>query len=584
MKNIFISVFILLWISFGCCCHNNTEKIIVINQSDVQKVGNSIPVSEISEPVGEVRLYSPRWIEATEINPAYAVVEGSIMPVDPEGWPINFRILLPEKWSKRSMQQGGGGMNGTITVNEGNSPILKKGFAIYGSDSGHQTSGRGFRRTVNTETLATGPTDGDEWALNDEAIQNLAYMQMKKTHDAAMVIIKRVYDAKPEYNYFVGNSQGGREALTVAQRYPKDYDGIISNVPIVNFSTLMLAPILIRIQEIPKENRVSTEKIELITKEFLRQTDNLDGLSDGIISNYTVAREIFNVNDGKVTGNPWALLRSSVNQGKGVNCVSDSAKLTDGEIKTLEFSFSSYHFTNPLANGVKSFGMWTPIIYLNKATMLVTNNRFKGQEGAGENARMYNSMGMLGVTGFLMQDLSANPLDYVEGGKWEKRRWQLSEWLDSTDPDLSEFYNHGGKIIFTIGAMDYIASSGAQMDYYQSLIDVMEQDKLDKFARLYVVPNGDHSLRGKSCSENGNGEQIEVKSLAAPNHNQNIEMLIDWVEKDRAPAKTLVIDESGNIGTDSNVKGYLLCSYPDYQRYIGGSEDMASSYDNTSPF
>jgi Tannase and feruloyl esterase len=70
-----------------------------------------------------------------------------------------------------------------------------------------------------------GPNPANEWALNDEAIRNLGYMQMKKTHDAAMVLIERMYGAKPKYNYYLGSSQGGREALTVAQRYPEDYDG-----------------------------------------------------------------------------------------------------------------------------------------------------------------------------------------------------------------------------------------------------------------------------------------------------------------------------------------------------------------------
>ena len=58
----------------------------------------------------------------------------------------------------------------------------------------------------------------DDWALNEEAIANLGYMQMKKTRDAALAIIERVYGARPRFNYYIGSSQGGREALTVAQR------------------------------------------------------------------------------------------------------------------------------------------------------------------------------------------------------------------------------------------------------------------------------------------------------------------------------------------------------------------------------
>ncbi len=585
-KSLSIIISVSLLFSYPGLGQDVTSSLITLHKDDLSKVGTSIAASEIGEPVGSVILCSPRWVEAGESSPAYAVVEGSIMPVDPQGWPINFRVLLPEKWSERSMQQGGGGMNGTITVGAGPhprlSPMLQKGFAIYGSDSGHQSAGGGRPGSPPDEPLATGPATGDEWALNDEAIKNLGYMQMKKTHDAAMVIMERVYGSEPAYNYFIGNSQGGREALTVAQRYPEDYEGIISNVPIVNFSTLMLGPVLIRIQEIPEANWITTNKVRAITGEFLRQTDHLDGLSDGIISNYVSAREIFNVNDGAGPDDPWAALSAHNHSNPDHSGSTASATLSEGQIETLELSYSSYLFTHPLANGVPSFGMWTPTTEPDGFGM-ITDTRYKGQEGAGEDAPVFTHLGVLGVTGFLMQDLSANPLDYQEGGRWEPRRQQLSQWLDSTDPDLSTFYKRGGKIILTIGAIDNIASSGAQMDYYQSLIDYMGRDELDEFARLYVVPNGNHMLFGKSYSENGNGESVEVRSIPAPNHQQNIDQLIDWVEHDRAPARTLVIDEKGNIGSDPNVKGYLLCSYPEYQKFIGGPADIASSYESADP-
>jgi hypothetical protein len=68
----------------------------------------------------------------------------------------------------------------------------------------------------------------------------------------------------------------------------------------------------------------------------------------------------------------------------------------------------------------------------------------KGQEGAAPDAPNHNPLGALGVTGFLVKDTTANPLDYVEGGKWAGRRERLSQWLDSTDPDLLGFEKRGG--------------------------------------------------------------------------------------------------------------------------------------------
>ena len=187
--------------------------------------------------------------------------------------------------------------------------LIQLGFATYGSDSGHQMSfgfGRGRAGAPGGAPPAGG---GDDWALNDEAIKNLGYMQLKKTHDAAMVLIERIYGEKPRFNYFFGSSQGGREALTVAQRYPADYDGVAANVPIVSFSSLMLAPELIRIQEKPSANYVPPAKVNAIRGEFMRQCDKLDGLADGIINNYMACRAIFDRTQAPRNSNPWSAKR-----------------------------------------------------------------------------------------------------------------------------------------------------------------------------------------------------------------------------------------------------------------------------------
>lgn len=550
----------------------------VITRDDIEKAGTSIPASDIGEPVGSVKLYAPRWIDATDATPAYGVVEGSILPVDPNGWPINFRVLLPASWSFRAIQSGGGGMNGSITVREGRNPMLNRGFALYGSDSGHQ-SGMGGRGSV----LASGPAGAkpDDWALNEEAIRNLGYMQMKKTHDAVMVIIERVYGERPRFNYYIGGSQGGREGLMVAQRYPEDYDGIVSDVPIVSFSTLMLAPELIRIREKPLSNWVTPAKVNAIRAEFLRQCDKLDGLSDGIINNYMASRAIFDVTDDSGPDDPWAALRAPGNKDPDPEDRSVSARLTDGQIKTLEFVYSPYKFPAPLANGLRSFGMWLPTTDP-ESFGTITPSRYKGQEGAPENAPVHSSLGVLGVTGFLMQNTSANPLDYAEGEAMNRRRKQISEWLDAANPDLNAFYKHGGKIIITVGTQDFIASSGAQLDYYQSLVNKMGWKKLDKFARLYVVPQGGHGLSGRSYNMNGDGEAVEVKNIPAPNSGDKTDLIISWVEEDKAPARTLVVGSDGRIGVKPEGKGYILCSYPNYPKYVGGAPDQASSYISSS--
>lgn len=397
-------------------------------------------------------------------------------------------------------------------------------------------------------------------------------MQMKKTHDAAMVIMERVYGERPRFNYYIGGSQGGREALTVAQRYPADYDGILADVPIVNFSSLMLAPELIRIQEKPLANWVPTAKTAAIREEFIRQGDKLDGLEDGVINNYMAARALFDMSQGNKKRNPWAALRGPDGKDPNPADTSVAARLSDGQIETLKFIYTPYKFTTPLANGVKSFGMWVPNTDPSGSGLLA-NTRYKGQEGATPDAQMHSQLGIAGVTGFLMQDLAANPLDYVEGGKYNKRREEISAWLDSTNPDLTAFYKRGGKMIVNIGTNDTLASPGAQLDYYKSVIDKMGRKKVDAFARFFVLPQTGHGLSGNSHTTNGAGK--EITRFQIPNQYDKRAALIAWVEKNEAPGKTLLV-KSGD-------RSLPLCSYPEYPRYVKGAPESADSYRCTAP-
>jgi feruloyl esterase len=407
----------------------------------------------------------------------------------------------------------------------------------------------------------------DRWALNDEAIANLGFMQLKKTHDAAMVLIQRAYGARPRYNYFIGSSQGGRESLTVAQRYPADYDGIAAEVPIVNFSTLMLAPELIRIQEKPAANWVPPAKVNAIRGEFMRQCDKLDGLVDGVINNYMACRAIFDVKQGEPNRSPWSAKRCPNNVDPNPQDTSAAACLTDGQISTLQMVYSPYLFATPLANGVKSFGMWVPNTDPSGSGLIVSA-RFRGQEGSAENAPMHGHLGVLGVTGFLMRDLTANPLDYVEAGPMNRRRVELSAILDSTNPDLSAFQKRGGKLMVVIGTNDTLASPGAQLAYYQSVLDKMGRAAVDSFARFFVLPQTDHGLAGRNYNVDGDGKEIAVQQI--PSTYNRLGLMVDWVENGKAPGKS--------VPATAGERSLPMCSYPEYPKYSNGPAGSESSY------
>src|SRR5262249_55098085 len=134
------------------------SKTISEAECTTDRIGTSIPVDAIGEPVAGVTLNPPRWTPAGNA-PASCTVDGAMTPMDKSahGREINFRVVLPASWSRRAVQIGGGGMDGNVPNLTGGEAgtLLRQGFATYGSDSGHQLQG------------------SPDWTLSDEAIKNI---------------------------------------------------------------------------------------------------------------------------------------------------------------------------------------------------------------------------------------------------------------------------------------------------------------------------------------------------------------------------------------------------------------------------
>ena len=291
------------------------------------------------------------------------------------------------------------------------------------------------------------------------------------------------------------------------------------------------------------------------------------GWPSGVINNYMACRAIFDVKQGAPNRNPWAAKRCPNNVDPDPQDTSAAACLTDGQISTLNMVYSPYVFDTPLANSVKSFGMWVPNTDPS-GSGLIANARYRGQEGAAENAPIHGHLGVLGVTGFLMRDLAANPLDYVEGGPLNKRRVELSAILDSTNPDLSAFQKRGGKLIVVIGTNDTLASPGAQLAYYQSVLDKMGRAAVDSFARFFVLPQTDHGLAGRNYSADGDGKEVAVQPI--PSSYNRLDLIVDWVENGKAPGKSTPFTAGD--------RSLPMCSYPEYPKYSSGPVGSDSSY------
>ena len=149
-----------------------------------------------------------------------------------------------------------------------------------------------------------------------------------------------------------------------------------------------------------------------------------------------------------------------------------------------------------------------------------------------------------------------------------RRREELSAVLDSTDPDLRRFARRGGRMIVTIGTDDTLASPGAQLDYYQSVVDTLGRRILDEFARLFVIPQANHGLMASTADVDGAGKTLQRVPL--PTAYERFALLVDWVERRIAPGRSLTLT--------SGARSLPLCSYPQFPKYLGGERAAAASY------
>ena len=123
-------------------------------------------------------------------------------------------------------------------------------------------------------------------------------------------------------------------------------------------------------------------------------------------------------------------------------------------------------------------------------------------------------------------------------------------------------------MIVTIGTDDTLASPGAQLDYYQAIIDTMGRDVVDSFARLFVIPQATHGLTGRTAAQDGDGRDVPVVPL--PTRFERVPVLLDWVERGIAPPMHLTVTAGD--------RSLPLCSYPAYPHYSSGPPEAASSY------
>lgn len=531
--------------------------------------GRVIPAASIGLPTNGALVTAATTVAAAGSGVAavgeYCKLFGEIKSVDAAAPPITFELNLPTTWNQKSLHFGGGAFEGPLIggmpsglLNVFGAPAtapspISRGYATYGSDSGHPVASPVFGNK------------GASFALNDEALKNQASAHLKKTHDVAAVLIRLRYGIAPTKNYFWGGSTGGRSALTVAQKWPLDYDGVVSFFPAVNAVPLYLAFGKMARSLAAPGGYLGNSKRKVVYDAAIAACDGLDGLKDGIIGNVAACNAFFDPATATVDGTP---------AGKPVRCAAGADTgddcLSDAQIKTMKTINSPIKFNFPLASGATGFpgfNAWGTDFGFGAASdnpsvaanMGITFNTAPPALPATPAMPFSLIFWDQWVKYFVTRDANFNSLalDPENPGASASRISDLSALQDAIDPDLSAFRKRGGKMLILHGTTDGVVSSRGTDQYFESVKAKLGGESVATFARYLSVPGYSHTL--------GRAFNLRWDSVSA---------LENWVEKGIAPNAEVGTDSSGVPG-----RARPLCDYPTWPRYNGsGDVNLAASF------
>jgi hypothetical protein len=459
--------------------------------------------------------------------PAFCRVKGILRPTpDSE---IRLEIWLPEKdWNQRFLGVGNGGFAGTIGY-LGMAGNLRRGFATAGSDAGHQAE-----------------AEDASWAFgHPEKIKDFGWRAVHLTAERAKDVINAYYGKKANKAYFDSCSDGGREALMEAERFPQDYDGILAGAPANAWSHMLAAAVDVARQTNGNPQAyISSFKLPAIEKASLAACDASDGVKDGFIND-----------PRKCHFDPEVLLCKAEDS---LDC------LTQPQVDGLK----KYY-----AGGVDSHGNSIFPGFVMGDEDGGWGSWIVGQgPGSGSGIQYLQNYFRYMVT----NDPKWNPLTADVDASLQQAVKTTAAELDSTSSDLSQFAARGSKLILYHGWNDPAISPWNSIAYYESVQKAMTPEKAETFLRLYMVPGMEHCVGGPGPAAFG---QLGIPTSTGPKYGV-FDALVDWVEKD-VPAETVTATKYAPApdGTNKVAMTRPLCPYPAVAKYKGtGDTNDAANF------
>jgi hypothetical protein len=456
--------------------------------------------------------------EATETEVdgvSYCYVEGYLPPA--AKWMLRLPIYT---WTQRYLQAGCGGLCGSALVSL--SVPAAEGSDEY--ENGHFVMG--------TNDM-DGTTDGT-FALNEDAFIDFAYLSVHLTAEVSKAMIKQYYGQEQAYAYFNGCSDGGREAVMSALRYPNDFNGIVAGAPAFLFqfqNSFHHAWDALSNLDDNHEPILNPSRVPILHDGVVAACDALDGVEDGLLTDPRICSfDPTSIQCADDADNSTCLTAAETQV--AINFYSGAIDEASGEHLTVgEMQLGS-------ENGWIDVGVpATDGGSVPSESMALSTLRyliFKDAPGAN----------------YTLNDL-------VFANSTIELLKPHHPFLDAVSPDLSAFREAGGKLILWHGWADPQISPRTTIQYHEKLIDNMGADAVEDFNRMYIFPGVWH------C---GDGEGMASFDLVTP--------ILNWVEASSAPHEIMTsTDDSSSSGSSSTVyRTRPAYPYPSVAKYSGSGD------------
>jgi feruloyl esterase len=437
--------------------------------------------------------------------PAFCRVAATLRPVSDSE--IKIEVWLPETgWNGNLQSVGNGAWAGTISY-PAMGAALTAGYATASTDTGHAGG--------NPATFVPG---------HPEKVIDFSYRAVHEMTVAAKAIINARYGNNPKYSYWNGCSTGGRQALTEAQRYAADYDGIIAGAAAIYTTHLQGAQVWsAEVVHKDEASYIPPAKYAVLHAAVLEACDELDGVKDGVLENPT-----------KCHFDPQKLSCSNVTKdADGPSC------LTAPQVEAAR-----QIYTGPRNSQGKSL---FPGLERGSETGWATLSGAKPMALADETYKF-----------LVFKDVDWNYLNFNAERDIAAGDKTAGSLMNSIDPNLKPLFSRGGKVLMYHGWADPGIAPQNSVNYYDSVIEKLGKAGVSNSIRLFMVPGMGHCQGGDGTSTFNMMDAVST-----------------WVEQGKPPDRI----EASRVRAGKTDRTRPLCPYPQVAVYNGsGSTDESANF------